>query len=160
MAHHDGSARQRDPGPNSAPSGHAAAAGGIPAWRPQLPAPGDHPSFRLETVDKLVDLGGVKLLGQLIDLFVEAAPQRIGAICAASADGRDDAQMAAHTLKSSAGNLGAMRMWAICQNLETMASEGFFRSPYTEFTQLLTSEYASVVERLRRRLEDMRCHES
>ncbi len=156
MTHHDARARQRAPEPAPAPSADLAEGDATLAWRPHLPTPGDHPSLRSETVDKLVDLGGVKLLGQLIDLFVEAAPQRIGAIRAGTADGRDDAQMAAHTLKSSAGNLGAMRMWAVCQNLETMASEGVFGAPYPEFTQLLASEHASVVERLRRRLEDMR----
>lgn len=60
------------------------------------------------------------LLKQLVELFVTGGPTRVEAISAAM-DAGDYKKMnfEAHSLKSSAANLGARNMAALCQRLES-----------------------------------------
>jgi HPt (histidine-containing phosphotransfer) domain-containing protein len=67
-------------------------------------------------------VGREALATRMIDLFVASAPERAAAIRAAHADG--DLAMAgrsAHSLKPSAGQLGAVRLQAVCQQIEDAA---------------------------------------
>ncbi len=67
--------------------------------------------------------GGVTMLKELIDLFLEHAPERIDQI---NQFLNDPHKMAfhAHALKSMSLNLGANRIAQICQKLEEMAHSG------------------------------------
>ena len=67
--------------------------------------------------------GGVTMLKELIDLFLEHAPERIAQI---NQFLNDPQKMAfhAHALKSMSLNLGANRIAQICQKLEEMAHSG------------------------------------
>ncbi len=65
------------------------------------------------------------LLGRLIDAYLEEAPRFHFDIQTAAKTGRmDDLRAGAHALKSSSYNLGAARLSAICQQLETGALSG------------------------------------
>jgi CheY-like chemotaxis protein len=74
-----------------------------------------------QTIDELraLDEGKTGVLRQLVELFDEEVPKRIKAIGRAQASG-DFKWMnrEAHTLKSSAGNLGAKRLSELCLRLE------------------------------------------
>jgi HPt (histidine-containing phosphotransfer) domain-containing protein len=130
------------------------AAAEVPA---DLPDPEVHERLRAETVDQLFRLGGERLMGQLLDLFAGSTPERIEAIRQAQSGGdREMAERAAHTLKSSAGNLGAMRMWAICQCLESLAMADAVGDRFAMHVGELEREYAIVEPRLRKLLEDRR----
>lgn len=79
------------------------------------------------TIDSLRELsdGDGDLLAELFQLFLTDTPPRLDAIEAAIAGGDAPAlQRAAHTLKGSAGGLGATRMQAICMELGTPPSAG------------------------------------
>jgi HPt (histidine-containing phosphotransfer) domain-containing protein len=61
---------------------------------------------------------------EIVDLFLEEAPRRIGAISAAVAsDDRGQAARLAHTLAGSANSLGAARLADACARLEALAHE-------------------------------------
>lgn len=79
----------------------------------------------LAVIDGLLDLGGPELLAELIELFLEDAPQRLSALEEAlhGADG-DGVRDAAHGLKSSAANLGAAILSRVCSDLELAARRG------------------------------------
>ena len=60
-------------------------------------------------LDRLQRFGGVKLLRQMVTLFLAAAPERIAAARAACEAGDlPAAELALHSLKSSSAQLGAM----------------------------------------------------
>ena len=76
-------------------------------------------------LDRLKRFGGDKLLGEMIALYLEAAPGRIDA-ARAGAEGGDAAaaELALHSLKSSSAQLGAMRMQRLSEQGEVLARAG------------------------------------
>jgi CheY-like chemotaxis protein/HPt (histidine-containing phosphotransfer) domain-containing protein len=63
---------------------------------------------------------------EIVDLFLEDAPRRLGAISAAVAsDDRGQAARLAHTLAGSANSLGAARLADACARLEALAHEPY-----------------------------------
>lgn len=69
---------------------------------------------------RLERFGGLKLRDELTKLFLQEAPERIAAGRAA-ADAGDAAgvRAMAHALKSSAGQMGAVRIQSFCERLES-----------------------------------------
>jgi HPt (histidine-containing phosphotransfer) domain-containing protein len=68
-----------------------------------------------------VEYGNPDFLNQLVKMFLENAPRRMGQI--GEAIGRTDAstlEHVAHTLKSNCAMLGASRMAAMCAELEKL----------------------------------------
>jgi HPt (histidine-containing phosphotransfer) domain-containing protein len=99
-----------------------------------------------ETLDRsallrLERLGGAKLLRQMINLYLEHGPGRVQAIADGVAASRDAAaiERAAHTLKSSAGNLGALRLQHTAEALEAVAASGIVDE---QLAQRVQAEYA------------------
>lgn len=65
-------------------------------------------------------VGGAKLVAKMAALFNANAPARLHAIESALSEGNTALCMnAAHSLKSSAGQLGAVRLQDICESIET-----------------------------------------
>jgi HPt (histidine-containing phosphotransfer) domain-containing protein len=63
---------------------------------------------------------GKNILDDLIHLFIKTGTDHVNTITAALRAGDDNAaQGQAHSLKSSAANLGAPRLSALCKELET-----------------------------------------
>lgn len=85
----------------------------------------DLPATDTASLDRLRRFGGGKLLGEMIALFVNAAPERIAA-ARAGVEGNDPraAEQALHSLKSSSAQLGAMRMQRLCERGELIARGG------------------------------------
>ncbi len=65
-------------------------------------------------------LGGDKLVGEMVSLFVEQGADRVSAARAGlELRNAEKVRAAAHALKSSAGQLGALRLQRMCAELET-----------------------------------------
>lgn len=74
----------------------------------------------LDALKRLERFGGLKLRVELTTLFLEEAPSRVATARAAVAAGDVEAVRAmAHMLKSSAGQMGAIRVQYLCERLET-----------------------------------------
>jgi two-component system sensor histidine kinase/response regulator len=83
------------------------------------------PPFDDAALARLRRFGGEKLLGEMVLLFFEHAPTRADAARAGVANGDANAvRMALHALKSSAAQLGAMRLHDICAEGEARAGRG------------------------------------
>lgn len=77
-------------------------------------------------LDRLVEWGGDKLLRQMLRLFIENARERIEQVESGLTAGGDldETHRAAHALKSSSANLGAMQVSAIAAELESVSAAG------------------------------------
>ena len=88
--------------------------------------PGDEqypPNFHRPALELLHRLGGDKLLVDIIDVFTTSAPRLIVAARAGADEGDGDrVRLALHSLKSSAGQLGAARMQRLCGEGELVAA--------------------------------------
>ncbi|HSM61891.1 MAG TPA: Hpt domain-containing protein [Longimicrobiales bacterium] len=93
-------------------------------------------------LDRLREWGGDKLLGQMIRLFLDNSPTRMDQIRAAVNGGEiRDAERAAHSLKSTAANLGAEELRALAAELEAVAAT---RDPHATRACLAELERAHV----------------
>lgn len=71
------------------------------------------------------DLGGPEVVAEVISIFLEEAPRHLDALEGALAEGDADAlRSAAHTLKSSSAQLGAMRVSELARKLEASGDAG------------------------------------
>jgi len=76
-------------------------------------------------LESLRRFGGEKLLREMTALFLSSAPPRLAtARVAAAANDAEGVRRAAHSLKSSAGQLGAMAMQQLCDQAESLAVAG------------------------------------
>ncbi len=83
-----------------------------------------HDDHKLEQValGRLQRLGGVSLLREMLQLFLKHAPERIRAAREASLEGDfGKVEQAVHSLKSSAGNVGARSIQSLAESIERMA---------------------------------------
>ncbi len=94
---------------------------------------GEEVGDTLEEIDplaiaRLTRIGGTKLLRRIIDLYTREAVTRLDATldAVATEDGAA-AEAAAHSLKSMAGNVGALRVHAACVIIEDGARRGVGR---------------------------------
>ncbi len=68
------------------------------------------------------DVGDEDFVRETVQVFLDELPGRVGAITAGARDGDPAAVRAgAHSLKSSAGMLGAVNMARICRDIEAVA---------------------------------------
>jgi HPt (histidine-containing phosphotransfer) domain-containing protein len=89
------------------------------AHRPSLNPPLD--TEVLQTFRQTMGENAEAFLTQLIDIYLEEAPDLLQAISAAITQTDASAmQRAAHTLKSSSASLGAITLSKLCQELEDM----------------------------------------
>jgi HPt (histidine-containing phosphotransfer) domain-containing protein len=76
-------------------------------------------------LERLQRFGGGKLLREMIALFLVAAPERLAAARRGVAAGdASEMEMALHSLKSSAAQLGALRMQRLSEQGELLARSG------------------------------------
>ena len=75
-------------------------------------------------LDSLRNLGGAKFLAELIDLFLQHAPEKIEAAQRGAQESNwTRVEHAVHALKSSAGNLGAAQVVALATQIEILAGD-------------------------------------
>jgi HPt (histidine-containing phosphotransfer) domain-containing protein len=85
----------------------------------------DFPETDPAALERLRRFGGDKLVADMITLFLEAVPQRLGAARSGFARGEPHVvEHELHALKSSAAQLGALRMHRLSQEGELLAKAG------------------------------------
>jgi HPt (histidine-containing phosphotransfer) domain-containing protein len=86
---------------------------------------GEQPVLDPEVMGRLGEWGGPALIAKLVDLFLENTPAKIDEIrVGVASDEAHLVERAAHSLKSSAGNLGATRLHYLAAELEETAALG------------------------------------
>ena len=124
-------------------SGTAAADAEPQAGSREIPAPESGGGLKVRTD---LELLGPKLLGEIIDKFVDNAQQQEAEIRRAIERGDCDKLMhAAHSLRGSSSTVGAARMAEICKELENGASRGSLDGA-GERLRRLAAELERVVE--------------
>jgi len=107
-------------------------------------------SFDPDAIVRLRKFGGDVLLHQMIDAMLAGAPGRIETLRVAVAAGDAGAARAAlHSLKSTAGQMGAMAMAELCERGERLAGEGDLAAA-AALLPALDAEFAAVHQRLLR----------
>ena len=100
-------------------------------------------------LQRLLRIGDQDFLLEMIDLFLKHAPERVRAAREAAATGDDQAlYRAAHSLKSTAANLGARALQRIAEQVEGQAA-----AKDTAAIPPLLEEMAARYEDVRQRLE-------
>jgi HPt (histidine-containing phosphotransfer) domain-containing protein len=90
---------------------------------------------------ELQEDGEPDILNELIELFLtEVPPQLVGLREAVEAGDAHSVERIAHTLKGSCGNMGAVRMAALCAELEKVGSSGERRRA-PELVERLEAEF-------------------
>lgn len=85
----------------------------------------DPPSIDPQALDRLREWGGEKLLSQMLRLFLENSLVRMDQIREGSTSGAlEQAEQGAHSLKSSAANVGAGEVRALSAEMEERAAAG------------------------------------
>jgi len=78
-----------------------------------------------EAVQRLEEWGGRTLVNEMTRIFLEHSPRRVEEIRRGLAgEGLELTERGAHSLKSSAGNLGARTLQGISRRIEDCAAEG------------------------------------
>jgi HPt (histidine-containing phosphotransfer) domain-containing protein len=78
--------------------------------------------FNQAALDMLVRVGNGALVVRMVDLFLMSAPERIAsALAAVASDDRRALQLASHSLKSSAGQLGGTALQRASAVVEKMS---------------------------------------
>jgi HPt (histidine-containing phosphotransfer) domain-containing protein len=105
----------------------------------------------LAALRSLQEDGEDDLLAELIDLFLEDAPERLASVKEA-VNASDWAGLAdrAHSLKGSCASLGAVNMASLCARLEAMGRNLAQRSDAVDLIGDLEDEYVRVREALER----------
>jgi HPt (histidine-containing phosphotransfer) domain-containing protein len=76
-------------------------------------------------LERLREWGGEKLVGQMVQLFIANSPARLDQIRAGVATNEpEEAEKGAHSLKSSAANVGAAQVRALSADIESAAIDG------------------------------------
>lgn len=101
---------------------------------------------------RLQGLGGDKLVSQMARLYLENAAERLAQIDRGLADeaGLSEAESGAHSLKSSAANIGALQVNVLCATMEGAAARGD-RASVADLRESL----ARAVDDSRRRLAEL-----
>lgn len=107
-------------------------------------------------VVRLQRLGGDKLLRQMIRLYLENSEERLAQIDAGLGDGGEleETRRGAHSLKSSAANVGALRVSQTAAALESAAHAGD-RQGCRSLENDLKVASRDAGERLRELLEEL-----
>ena len=93
--------------------------------------------------------GSEGLLGRLVELYARSAPELLDRFRDAVRRGDEaEARTAVHTLKSSSANMGAMRLSALCGELEARVSSGL-RGDEAERLAEIEAEYGRVEKALK-----------
>lgn len=99
-------------------------------------------------VDRIARLGGQELLQDMIGLFLGTAPKILEAASAAEkASDLEGIERAVHALKSSAGTLGAVRVYELARTVEALAAKGD-RPPIPPLLKQLETSFAQTRARL------------
>ena len=120
------------------------------------PAPALSSTLNRKALQELLDVvgGDFKAFASLVESFLEDAPGLLNSLDnALSERGIQEAQRAAHTLKSNANDLGAVEFAGLCKELETMARNGSLSGGEALAVQI-HAQYPGIEAELRKILEE------
>jgi HPt (histidine-containing phosphotransfer) domain-containing protein len=104
----------------------------------------------IETLRQLTPPGEPDVLTEVLQMFLQEVPPRIERLRNAWAAGNiQEMYRAAHSLKGSAGNIGAQRLFAVCKQLDEMGRAGNLENS-TPLVNALAIEFASVADEIGR----------
>ena len=117
------------PAPDATPRFHAPTLSHSDDTMSSLPAPQDDPSpideSVLDELRQFQDVDGPDILDELIGIFLADTPPRLVAMAQSVADeDATGAEHAAHALKSSCAQLGALVLSDICRRIEALGRSG------------------------------------
>jgi HPt (histidine-containing phosphotransfer) domain-containing protein len=103
-----------------------------------------------QALERLREWGGDKLAGQMVRLFLKNSGTRMDQI-RAGVDGSDleEAERGAHSLKSSAANIGAELLRTLATRMESAALEGNAAEALS-MLPALESAYGDAMQELKR----------
>jgi HPt (histidine-containing phosphotransfer) domain-containing protein len=108
----------------------------------------------LASLRQLTLPGEPDVLHEVLTVFIQDVPRRVASLSAAAAGGRvAEAARAAHSLKGSAGNIGARRLQALAATLEEAAGAGAMHDVRAR-ADAIQREFAAVDAEIRRILAD------
>lgn len=94
-------------------------------------------TFDPQYIQRIRQYGGDQLVHQMVELFFTSGPDRTQEILSAlRSDDLERAERVAHSLKSSAGNLGAVRAQRLAEAIEHACHNGDADSAKTNATML------------------------
>lgn len=103
---------------------------------------------------KLTPPGEPDVLAEVLKLFLEEVPPRITRLRNAWQAGNiQEVHRAAHSLKGSAGNIGARRLFEVCRQLDDISKSGDL-APAAPFVDALGVEFGKVESEIRRLIGD------
>ena len=106
----------------------------------------------IDSLRQLTPPGEPDVLDEVLRMFLDEVPRRIDRLRAAWAAG-DLAELhrAAHSLKGSAGNIGAHAMYAVCRQLDERGKAGDLAGT-EQLVAALAEEFGKVEGEIRRLL--------
>jgi len=107
----------------------------------------------IESLRQLTPPGEPDVLNEVLQLFLEDVPGRLARLRSAWQDGNAvEVQRAAHSLKGSAGNIGATDLLSVCRLLDDHGKSGDLSNLAPLVTSLET-EYAKVEAEIKSLIE-------
>lgn len=101
------------------------------------------------TVQHLRGLGGDAFVERLVGLLLEQGTLHVAAIAEAARTGdADGARRAAHTLRSTAGTVGALELLAAAEHVERLAASAASPEEITAAAAALEAEWGALKQRL------------
>jgi HPt (histidine-containing phosphotransfer) domain-containing protein len=100
-----------------------------------------------DSLGRLEEWGGTKLVSEMIRLFIENGPSRMDQIRSVlTDDDLDQPERGSHSLKSSAANIGAQNVRQLADDIELAASKGEVERVRELFPQLEGAFAEAVTE--------------
>jgi HPt (histidine-containing phosphotransfer) domain-containing protein len=104
----------------------------------------------IDTLRQLTPPGEPDVLAEVLRLFLQEAPPRIERLRNAWASGDiEEVHRAAHSLKGSAGNIGARQLYEVCRRLDE-AGRSDDRSGVAQLVDELGAEFTKVKSAIHR----------
>jgi CheY-like chemotaxis protein/HPt (histidine-containing phosphotransfer) domain-containing protein len=112
-------------------------------------------SKMIRQLENLEASSGKKVVARILEVFLKSAFELKASLCEALyAEDWQRVTQAAHTLKSSSANVGAMGLSALCKDLEMLARNGDVCGP-ADHAIHIEREYGRVVAQLSQELKQM-----
>ena len=106
-------------------------------------------------IERLKEWGGAELPRKMIDIFLSNSPERMEQIRdGISTETPRKAETGAHSLKSSAGNVGAIRLQSLAEEAESLAEKEDL-SALGDIWPRLEEAFGDACEELKNLLEGM-----
>lgn len=108
------------------------------------------PVFDQATIEHLKQLGGNDLLQEIFDLFMKHTPALVETILnGKSTENWDQVSRAAHSLKSSAGNIGARVLQGLASEIEAATKIGDLPA-VTSLAEQLNQAFETVIDEIKK----------